>query len=198
MPEDTTKEDLIEKYSHTDGMIYFFRPNMKTPEYKVILARRQNDYVIATSKGEEFPLSYESADKVRDIFSGNMTGLDEYESKLFKRFSDERFLKAIAEDSMYRHMEKKGVNMAEVAYASLMFNTILNPSFLMPLREKYTKEEKEALKVRKESIEKGLEELLGFKVKADDKTFTNLLMKFASDESAESKRFMKGALKKKR
>ena len=194
---DIKKDDIIKKYAGT--FLYFLRPKIKKdPDYVIIFARRENDYVLATSRGEEFPLSCETLDKVRDITSGNMSGLTEYEEKFFKRFNDKELMKKMAEESMYRHLEKEGFVKEDFGLQCLLSDVILNPTFMMPLREKPTKEESKTISKRKEIIEKYIKDTFGVSIAVDDSTFTNLLIKLSSDKSYERKKFLKEALKKKK
>lgn len=193
---DKNKENTVEKYF--GSYLIFLRPKIKKdPDYEIIFARRENDYVLATSRGEEFPISCETLDKVRDIASGNMSGLTEYEEKFFKRFKYEELLKTMTEESMYRHLEKEGIDRKDFALQLFISDLTLDPSFMMPLREKPTAEEAKTIAKRKEEIENYFKDKFGVNINADDSTFTNLLIKLSSDKSYQRKKFLKEALKKK-
>jgi len=154
------------------------------------LFERENDYLAVTSKGKEFPLSYETADKVRDIMSGNMTMLDEYESKFFKRFGSDFIIEILAERSMLRHYKKEGIEI-DPRYR-IILDVMLNPNSLMSWS--LGKNEGE----RKEKIERFIQDNFGVKVDASSQPFTNLLIKLSSDQSYERKKFLREALKKKK
>jgi hypothetical protein len=193
---DKNKENTVKKYF--GSCLIFLRPNIKDPDYSIIFARKGNDYVLATSRGEEFPISCETLDKVRDIASCNMDGLTEYEEKFFKRFKYEDLLKEMVEESMYRHLEKEGFDRKDIAFQLFISDWMLNPSFMMPLRENPTKEEAKIMAKRKEEIENYFKDKFGVNINADDSTFTNLLIKLSSDKSYQRKKFLKEALKKKK
>ncbi|MFH1229229.1 MAG: hypothetical protein V1678_02265 [Candidatus Aenigmatarchaeota archaeon] len=187
-------EDLIDKYFDSQGCRLFSRPIRSNPDYQIVFAKRESDYVVVTSRGEEFSLLPESLDKVRDILSGNMTGLTDYELKFFKKFNYENLLKSMAEESMYRYLEKEGKQPD--GEDMLLLNMLLNPQLMSPLREEPTEEEVKIIAKRKEKIEKYVEDTFGVKVEADESTFTKALEKLASDQATERKKFMKDLKKR--
>ena len=196
---DKTKEveNPFEKYNDSKGFLLFARPT-KDRNYKIVFAKRKHDYVLATSVGEEFPISYETLDKVRDVLSGNMTGLTEYEDNFFKKFNYEMLLKTMARESVFRHFEKEGKSTKGLGLDLLLLDQFLDPAFMMPLREKRTEEEEILYKKRKDSIEKMFQDKFDIKIEAGRDTFTKVLMKLTSDQSFGRKKFLKDALKKKK
>ncbi|MFH1229228.1 MAG: hypothetical protein V1678_02260 [Candidatus Aenigmatarchaeota archaeon] len=163
----------------------------------MILVRRENDYVVATSKGEEIPLPYETADKVRDIMAGNMTGLTEYEEKFFDRFKEEGFLRTLAEDSAKRYQKEIGGKPQAYA-ADLLLSQILNPQFLSSLRVDFETSAAEKEAECKKEIDAFVQKNFGVKVDVNQNTLKNILIKLSSDHAYERKKFMKDALKKRR
>jgi uncharacterized SAM-dependent methyltransferase len=158
---------------------------------QIILVKRNDDYLLATSRGEEFPLSYETLDKVRDINSKNMTSLSEYESKVFEKYNSKILLDTLAEQSMLRYLKLEGKEI-DPRYRLILDLCIFNPNSILCIA--LGKDEKE----KKMNIEKFIQDNYGIKIDADDNIFTKLLTKLSSDQDFDRRKFLKEALKKKK
>lgn len=158
---------------------------------QIILVKRKDDYLLATSKGEEFPLSYETLDKIRDINSKNMTSLSEYESKFFEKYNSKILLDTLAEQSMLRYLKLEGKEI-DPRYRLILDMCVFNPNSILCIAG--GKDEKE----NKERLERFVKDNYGIGIEADQRTFTKILTKLSSDQDFDRRKFLKETLKKKK
>jgi hypothetical protein len=158
---------------------------------QIILVKRNDDYLLATSRGEEFPLSYETLDKVRDINSKNMTSLSEYESKVFEKYNSKILLDTLAEQSMLRYLKLEGKEI-DPRYSLILDMCVFNPNSILCIAG--GKDEKES----KERLERFIKDNYGIDIETDQRTFTKILTKLSSDQDFDRRKFLKEALKKKK
>ena len=78
----------------------------------------------------------------------------------------------------------------------ILADQIFNPKFMMPLREEYSSEEKQAIKKREQEIKDFIKQNYGVEVPVNESTITNLIIKLTSDKDREKKRFLKNIKKK--
>jgi len=181
--------ETFKKYvKEPNEFLYMERMNDET---QIIFVKRKDDYLLATSKGEEFPLSYDTLDKVRDVMSRNMRTFDEYETNVFSRYNSKGFLEVLAEQSMIRHLKLEGKEI-DPRYRLILDICVFNPNSILCIAP--GKDEKE----KKMNIEKFIQDNYGIKIDADDNTFTKLLTKMSSDQDFDRRKFLKEALKKKK
>jgi len=180
----------------------FFKKYIKEPnkflyaeridnENQIILVEREDDYLLANSNGEEFPLSYETLDKVRDVLSKNMRTFDDYEAKIFDRYNNEGFLEVLAEQSMLRHLKLEGKEI-DPRFRLILDICIFNPNSILCIAG--GKDEKQ----NKERLERFVKDNYGINIDADYRTFTKILTKLSSDQDFDRRKFLKEALKKKK
>jgi hypothetical protein len=97
-------KELVKRYGEDYKLSYKFGDDMNLV---TLLYRRDEDYLMVTTEGEEYNIKLETLDKVRDIRCGNMRSLTDYEAALLEKFSEDEFLELLSEESMMRFLEKE-------------------------------------------------------------------------------------------
>ncbi len=180
-------ESLIGKYATSKGYSRILYTEKLDDGSSIALSGKNGDYLLATSAGEEFPITLETMDKVRDICFGNLTGLNDYEAKLFERFSNPTLLKTISEESMRKFFEREHGRIPNNFILNILFNPQMHESYNFDLNEKERQERKRKMG---ELIAKTLKDM-GIDLEPGPDTFTQWFTKKASDLSFERKEFLR-------
>lgn len=188
MDEEHPIEKLYKKYGHRYSMLLKYKFD-EDPTAILLFYRRNGDYLIATTEGDEYVLKLETLDKVRDICSGNIRSLDDHEFEVLQKFSDSSLLEHMSEESMKRFFENETghkVTDYDLLISNCIFEILVSPeSFVID----FSRNEEDNLR----SAEKRIKDLLGVDVKLDS-TFdmlTKTMIKMSSDLTFEREEFLR-------